>query len=220
MKCFKTFVLFVTVLFLGSFLAGCTSSAKRTGYLHDYAKLEKGKYLENYWSNTPRMGKTRYSTIRVEAIAIDRIQDQEGVTAEDCRGWLRNALVEGTRVLGDHFVFEAGLDEAEARLEIAITEMTPGSATGRKLAGEFGMGHAWVQVEGRIVDIESNEEVVAFSDRRRSSGAIGLKDIGGDAGPSLVHEMLDQIATDIIQERTESFAFRQDSSVVENGLKD
>ncbi|MFQ5542522.1 MAG: hypothetical protein ACE5E2_06795, partial [Candidatus Binatia bacterium] len=103
MKYFRTLVLFITVLLLGLFLSGCASSAKRSGYLQDYAKLEKGKYLENYWSNTPLMAKKRYSTIRVEVIAIDRIADQKGVTVEDCRRWLRNALMVGRRVLGASF---------------------------------------------------------------------------------------------------------------------
>ena len=97
--------------------------------------------------------------------------------------------------------------KAQAKLEIAITEMTPGSAAGRMFAGELGLGHAWVQVEGRVVDIDLNEEVVAFSDRRRHSGAIGFRDIGGDAGPSLVREMLETIAAELVQELRETFRF-------------
>ncbi len=206
MKYFKTFQPFITLLLLGSFLGGCAPTV-RTDYLRSYDKLHKGKHLDRYWSNTSLISKKKYSTIRVDRIAIDRISNQKGVAAEDCREWLRNALVKASSASGTHIVFEAGPDVAQAKLEIAITEMTPGSAAGRMFAGELGAGHAWVQVEGRIVDIESNEEVVAFSDRRRSSGAIGLRDIGGDAGPSLVREMLEQIAYDVMQELEGSFGF-------------
>ncbi len=206
MNYFKTLRLFITPLLLASFLGGC-ATAKRTGYLQNYDKLDKGRYLENYWSRTPLIGKKKYSTIRVDAISIDRISDQKGLTAENCREWLRNALVNASSASGPHIVFGVGPDGAQAKLEIAITEMTPGSAAGRFFAGEFGMGHAWVQVEGRIVDIESKDELVAFSDRRRSSGAIGLRDIGGDAGPNLVREMLEEIAADLIKELNDSFSF-------------
>ncbi len=206
MKYFKTYQLFVTLLLLGLFLGGCSPTIQ-TGYLRDYDKLHEGKYLTNYWSNTPLISKKKYSTIRLEPIAIDRISNQKGVTVEDCREWLRNALVKAASASGAPIVIEARPNGAQARLDIAITQMTPGSAAGRILAGELGMGHASVQVEGLIVDMKSREEVVAFSDRRFSSGAIGFRDIGGDAGPTLVREMLEQIAADIMQELNESFGY-------------
>ena len=74
-------------------------------------------------------------------------------------------------------------------------------------AGELGMGHAWVQAEGRVIDRQSQEELVAWSDRRRSSAAIGFRDLGGDSGPTLVREMLEQIAIDLERELRETFQF-------------
>ena len=65
-----------------------------------------------------------------------------------------------------------------ARLELAITEMTPGSSSVRLWAGEFGAGHAFVQVEGQVLYVESGTELATFCDRRRASGAAGLKDVG------------------------------------------
>jgi hypothetical protein len=207
MKTSKTGVLVVALLLLGLSLSSC--APLRTGYLRDYDKLQKGKYLESYWSNTALIEKKKYSLIGVEAINVDRITNQTGVTTEDCRTWLQNALIRATSTLRRQFVFWTVKDQekAQTKLEIAITEMTPGSAGGRMFAGEFGLGHAWVQVEGRLVDIESNEEVVVFSERRRHSGAIGFRDLGGDAGPALVRELLEGIAADSVKELRETFGF-------------
>ena len=48
---------------------------------------------------------------------------------------------------------------------------------------------------------------MAWSDRRRSSAAIGFRDLGGDSGPTLVREMLEQIAIDLERELRETFQF-------------
>lgn len=207
MKYSKT-VLFSFFLLLS--LYGCASPAIRTGYLLDYDRLYKGKHLENYWANKSLINESKYSTIRIEPINIDRILAQKGVTPDDCRRCVYDALrKEGEGSLQPHFVFDEQPDIAQVKLEIAITEMTPGSAVGRIFAGELGLGHAWIQVEGKVVDLKRIEEIAAFSDRRRSSGAIGLRDLGKDSGPILVCELLKQIAADIIYELKESFSFRK-----------
>ena len=73
--------------------------------------------------------------------------------------------------------------DAKNRFDLAITHMDPGSSAERLWAGEFDAGHAQLQVEGKVVDIESGEIVAAFAERRRYSGALGAEDLGGDAGP-------------------------------------
>jgi hypothetical protein len=202
---FKNLCFVIVVLFSMLILMGCASTPKKTGYLMDYDKLTKGQYLDNYWVNTPLVTKKKYSKISLSSISINRISDKKGVTAENCRDWLRNFLIKAAGSSGINILTKEDSTEVQVRLDIAITEMTPGSAGGRVFAGEFGMGHAWVQVEGSVVDIASNEPIALFSDRRRSSGAAGLKDIAGDSGPSLVRGMLEQIAVDIIKELTETF---------------
>ena len=62
------------------------------------------------------------------------------------------------------------------------------------------MGHAAVQVEGRLVDSVTNRELAGFSERRTDTGRAGFEDLGGDAGSTLVEHMLDHIVTDLIQE--------------------
>lgn len=194
MKFFKLVQIMTVVLLLGLLSSGCASTAIKTGYLGDYAKLQKGKYLENYWVNASLIDKGKYSNIYVEKIDVSKIMNQGGVTAKEAQRWLQDALANYKNL----FVFNTS--NAQANLDIAITEMTPGDAGARMFAGEFGMGHAWIQVEGKIEDIKSGEEIIVFSDRRRSSGAIGLRDIGGDVGPTLVHEMLEEIAADLAAE--------------------
>ena len=75
------------------------------------------------------------------------------------------------------------------------------------LAGELGVGNARVQVVGRVSDIATDEELAVFIDRKRSTGGVGLRDIGRDVGPQLVREMLEQSASSIIAEIKESFGF-------------
>jgi hypothetical protein len=54
-----------------------------------------------------------------------------------------------------------------------------------------------VQVEGKLVTVESGETVATFAERRRTSGLVGLKDIEGDSGPDLIRHMIKLISEDI-----------------------
>ena len=107
----------------------------------------------------------------------------------------------------DHFIFGTESHSAQAELTVSIARITPGNRVLRMLVGEFGIGNARVQVVGRISDIDSNEELAVFTHRKRSTGGVGLRDIGRDAGPQLVREMLEQTASSIIAEVKDSFAF-------------
>lgn len=188
----------VAALLLLSFL-GCSSTPKRSGYLNDYDRLTQGAHLEGYWADSTLIHRKVYAKILVDSISIDKISDRGGVNAEDCRSWLREGVVQAAKSSGDRLVLTDD-GTADMRLELAITDMTPGSSSARFWAGEFGAGHAFVQVEGRVVDVESGRELVNFSDRRRASGAAGLKDVGGDAGPAMIRTMLNQIASDAVLE--------------------
>jgi len=66
-----------------------------------------------------------------------------------------------------------------------------------------------VQVEGRVVGDSPDQPLAEFADRRRSSGAIGLRDTFGDSGPQLVREMLQDIAKDLKLELREAFSAPQ-----------
>jgi uncharacterized protein DUF4410 len=185
-------------------LAGCASTPTRTGYLRDYDQLKPGRHLDQYWANRALITQKSYSKIRLGEIDVGRISAHAGVTPEDCKAWFENALRKTPSAHSEHLVAD---DTAPAQLEVAITEMDPGSAAARIFAGELGAGHAWVQVEGRVVDRQSQDQVVAWSARRSSSGTIGIQDVGGDAGPALVRAMLEQIAIDLDSELRETFTF-------------
>ena len=180
---------------------GC-ATASQSGFLEDYSRLQDGDHLEKYWADTTIIKTKEYSAIRVGDVDTTRISDQDDVTVEECAGWVGSALWANAGPLAT--TLKTGSEQADLELHLAITEMTPGSSAGRMFAGELGMGHAVVQVEGRLVDVESGQVVVAFADRRRSSGTIGLEDLGGNAGPGLVRRMLEQIASGLVHELGQS----------------
>ncbi len=60
-----------------------------------------------------------------------------------------------------------------------------------------------------MVAIESSEVVAEFAERRRSSGAIGLEDFGGDGGPHIIEHLVNLISADILSELEASFTARQ-----------
>ena len=202
---------FIFVLLAFSPLLGCGSAAKRSGYLHDYDHLKPGKHLQNYWADSTQVHEGSYARIFVDSIAIDRITDHGDVRSKDCQAWLHEGLVLAVGSAGEHLVFDGDPTDIPARLQLSITDMTPGSASARFWAAEFGAGHAFVQVEGRVVDRETGVELVNFSDRRRGTGALGLNDIGGDAGPGMIRSMLRQIAADLVLELKGTFGFLKEN---------
>jgi hypothetical protein len=185
-----------------SALAGC-STPTASGYLADYDRLAEGQFLEEYWSDRSAIRAGGYSTIQLSEVSTDRIEDQKGITASECAELLRSSLVQGS--LGNIVASPSGTGRI-AQLDVAITNMDPGSAAARIFAGELGAGHAWVQIEGSVVDPKSGEVLASFAERRRSSGAIGFEDVGGDSGPSQVRRMVRDIAIDIRKEIDASFA--------------
>jgi len=200
------------VLFLALFTAlpGC-STPKSSGYLADYERLEKGQFLERYFADEGAIASGSYGTVVLASVATDAIQDQKGVTKAECAQWLQDALLRDSEI-AESIVPSSPTEVSTAQLNVAITEMSPGSAGARIFAGELGAGHAWVQVEGTITDSQTNTTLAAFADRRRSSGAIGFEDVGGDSGPALVRRMIEAIGEDIRQELRESFGLRGDET--------
>ncbi len=198
------YVVFGLVVISG--LAGC-STPMSSGYLADYQRLEKGQFLERYFADGSAIARGNYDTVVLEIVSTDAIQDQKGVTKAECAQWLEHALVQDP-TLTEKIVVSSGREGSTAELNIAITEMTPGSAGARIFAGELGAGHAWVQVEGTVTDSRTDATLATFADRRRSSGAIGFEDVGGDSGPSLVRRMTEAIGEDIRSELRASFGFK------------
>jgi len=188
----------IIVLVNGFVLAGCTSTPTTSGYLSDYSHLKPGKHLEEYWADTQQIKKSKGPNINLGKISIAGIHDKGGVTVADCISSLKTGLLGGD-------VISKNQSTASYRLDVAITHMDPGSASARVIAGEFGAGHAKVQIEGKVVDIKSGQVVAEFAERRRSSGDIGIDDLGGDSGPGLIDMMIKSISEDVNRELRSTF---------------
>lgn len=177
-------------LVLALVLTGCASAPKPSDYLDDYERLEAGRHLERVWTSAA-FDSGLAARMQLGSIEPRRVVDFEEVTVEQAVGWLRDGL----RTAG----FPFG-DNGRYRLDLVISEMNPGSAAARIWAGEFGAGHAFAQVEGRVTDTATDEVVATFAERRRASGAAGLRDLGGDTGPAMVEELIKAIGADIAAE--------------------
>lgn len=193
---------FAAVLVVAA-LAGACATAKPSGYPVRFERLTDGRHVEKFWSDAGAIAAQPFADVVLARIDTSRgIADQDGLPRDRGADWLRSALVLG----GSDTIVVIGPSGETARVELAITEMSTGSAVTRVLVGELGAGHAWVQVEGRVVGPASDRVLAEFVDRRRSSGAAGLRDSFGDAGPQLVREMLEEIAKDLRLELRETFA--------------
>jgi hypothetical protein len=179
---------------------GYAASPKPSGYLSDYDRLVEGEYLEAYWVDMPRVEKNAPPRFLLGEIAVSGIKDHKGVTVSDCVRWLRDDLLAKP-------AFSNG-EGARYRLDLAITYMNPGSAAKRIWAGEFGAGHAKLQIEGKVVDTQSSEVVAEFAERRRSSGSLGAQDLKGDAGPHIIEHLVSLVSADIDSELRASFMAR------------
>lgn len=177
--------------------AGC-ATANKSGFLSGYERLHSGRHLEDYWS-APELSSLATAKIYVEPVETSRVKDQPGVSVEDAARWLKEAAVSSIDAQPGWSTVEQP-EASTSKLVLAITYFTPGSAEGRIFAGELGLGHAIVQVEGRLIESGTNKEIACFSDRRRDSGAIGFEDVVGDAGPKLVNRLLRHIARDVAKE--------------------
>jgi len=187
-------------LISGFILPGYAAAPKASGYLSDYNRLQEGEYLEAYWVDMAEIKRSDSPSILLGEISVTRIKNHKGVTVADCVGWLKDDLLEGV-VISDN-------QAAKYRLDLAVTHMDPGSAAKRIWAGEFGAGHAQLQIEGKVVDIESGKVIAAFAERRRSSGAIGIEDLGGNAGPHIIEHLVNLISADVNSELLATFLLR------------
>ena len=195
----KNMRLVIIALISSYILLGCASSPSNSGYLPDYARMKPTEHLEEYWANTQQIKKSAAPNISLGEVSATGISDKNNVTVADCISWLRKGLLEGEAISNDQ-------SAAKYRLDAAITYMDPGSASARVWAGELGAGHAKVQIEGKVIDIDSGQLVATFAERRDSSGMIGIEDLAGDASPSLINDMITSISKDVNSELLSTFS--------------
>ncbi len=210
-----------------------TTGAGRSGFLESYSVLEKGKYLEKFWSDDKAARSGRYNRIYIEPVLVDEISRHRKVSPEDCKIWLESLLKKhaGEQYITAELTMSDEMNDtkdepaasigsgrkkyrpsgnetgAPARMELSITEMHTGSRAGRFFAGSMHAGQAKIRVEGRVVDSATGELIAAFSVKRKSYSAIGVGDIYKDIGPILIRELLAGIVNDLLREMNEAFIF-------------
>src|SRR5215831_13282348 len=151
-------------LILTIVVAGCSTGVQKSGFHSDYSRLYQGKYIKGFWA-APELDRRAVSRVFVEPIDTSRMEPQDKVPATNAVFWLRDSIE-------THLKSEppCGLatqeSESTAKLKLAITFLTPGSASGRRWAGEIGVGHAIVQVEGKLIDAKTGNELAEFAERR------------------------------------------------------
>jgi hypothetical protein len=176
---------------------GACSTPRPGGIVGDPEKLSKGTYIDRSQADLPAIKAANLSALSLAEIDVSRVVDQDGITRKAGAQALRAGLL-GSSANPDSIPLRGS--RGAGTLDVAIVEMSIGSAVGRVMAGEVGVGHAWVQVDARVIDPKSGRILASLSDRRRSSGDIGFRDTFGSAGPALVREMLKASGSDIRRE--------------------
>jgi hypothetical protein len=197
----KYLILIGIALMIGIGAWAHAAQPKASGYLSDYHRLVEGEYLEAYWVDAASIERSTRPLIGLGDIAVNTIKDHKGVTVSNCVGWLKKDLLASPVIVDDA--------SAPYILDLAITHMDPGSRAKRLWAGEFGAGHAQLQIEGRVVDSKTGDIVAEFAERRRSSGALGAKDLSQDAGPHIIEHLVQLVSSDAANELHASFLQRQ-----------
>lgn len=192
---------FLRAVFAVTLFAVCiathAAAPKPSGYLPDYGLLVEGEYLEAYWVDMAKVRRSQIPQFELGDIETIRLEDKKHVAVADIVSWLKSDLLAQTVITSE--------DNAQYRLDIAITHMDPGSRAKRFWAGEFGAGHAQLQIEGKVIDKSNGEIVATFAERRRSSGALGAQDVLADAGPTIMEHLTRLISEDINNELQASF---------------
>jgi hypothetical protein len=187
----------VCLMALAGFGFGCCTEPDKTDFLTGNEKMQPGKYLEKWWTAGP-IDKQTVSKLYIEPINVARIQDAPNISALYASNFLAQTIAYDIRA-SSSFVVVSNSSEATAKVTLAITYMSPGSAAGREFAGEFGMGDSIVQLEGKVTDA-SGKDIACFAHRRVDSGSAGFEDLGGDVGQRLVRRSLDYTCIKFVNE--------------------
>lgn len=120
------------------------------------------------------LGEVDISYIR-DRSDITLVSKNPTISAADCREHLVKSLsIPPVRDV------ESSIEPGNVlRLDLAITEMSPGAYLFRGLHLPLfflGLGHAYVQVEGIVSDTQSGRPLVKFVERRRHSGLLAKED--------------------------------------------
>lgn len=174
--------------------------------------FRKGEHVRRVWLHKDlRRGQIGRTYLGLGSIGTHYIRDRVeefgmgefAYRAEACRELLEQCL-ELSPIAG----FErSDLDGTVLRLDLAITEMKPGSVFLRwfEPLTFFGFGHAWVQIEGVLTRQSDDKVLLKFVHRRRNSGiqqelgSMGLEG-GLPLSETLIGGLVRHMAYDILME--------------------
>lgn len=155
-----------------------------------------GKNVDKIWVGDDAVSEIRSNGLVVEKIVIDSIKDEKGISRNECLNYLEKQIKDENFNIG---ILSSDSNPQNYKLTFVFTNMSPGNAASRVWAGEFGFGHANVELQA-IIKNADGKRIVEMSDSRNNSGGIGFRDTFGDAGPTLVKELIEQISDNILRE--------------------
>lgn len=181
-------------------------------------RYAKGKYLQRVWvSEQVEALPADLILIGLGSIDTTAISDrfelelmakgsEHRISVADCRRCLVTTL--SMPPIDD--VPRSADGQVVYRLDLAITEMDPGESLLRyAVPYGFGIGVAWLQVEGCLTDERSKLPIFSFVERRRNGDMLGLAWLRGwvrgeplqsMTGRTLVQELAASIALDTLRE--------------------
>jgi len=147
-----------------------------------------GRFVDLASFDRPSLSETGFTGVELRLVEGVGVSDVKNVTLEEALSWLREGLSRPADYRG---VLEGDAGERPAYLDVAITELNPGSTVARFWAGEFGAGHAWVQVEALLRTEPGGSVVGRLVQRTRISGVASFQNSRGrDSGPVLLRQIL------------------------------
>ena len=153
---------------------GCgTAHVKRTGALPCYARLTSRPPLSRAYF-APGHLLADYPVLQFEGVGVRGNVPAKGEAHDQyCQALAHQIRTDLASIKKFHVITDAPGDAKAAALSVWITHLDTGSGTLRYLVG-FEAGSVDVQIEGKLVDVQTGELVMEFADRRRESGEPNL----------------------------------------------
>ena len=186
---------YFTISFLLISIGCAPTKYSHVNVLENNNQANAGINVDKVWVDKSYVSEIQGSSISLNQISIDSIKDEKGITKNQCKEFLNEYLFSSPENNG--VIIKQ--DSYKYKLNVFFTNMSPGDAASRIWAGEFGFGHANVEIQA-IVENSESKHLIEIRDSRNNSGAIGLRDTGGDKGPELVKELIQQITDNILKE--------------------
>jgi hypothetical protein len=181
-----------------------------------------GKYLQQVWvAPDLTLVPTTSVLMGLGTIDVSGISDMpelttalriDTVTTAECQRYLMDAL----SMPAIEQVRQNAIGEAIYRLDLAVTEMDPGESFLRQpLYLVFGIGVAWLQVEGMVTEDRSGGVLFRFVERRRHVDTFNLawwrglargEFRGSAVGYMKIRELAESIGLDVLREIKEALS--------------